>query len=167
MAKSYRRKNNGKRRTRKAGGMMDSLKIRMNNGAAKANEHYEAAKKAAAPHADKLVKDVTDNVAKAKTSAAPHVENMKKNTKKMYNAQKYSNPTSFVAAKVVEGYGSSAMNMGKSMGKSMANKGKSMANKGNSMMTQYHPSGMANVQVDQALNSSKMGVPQASPYNRQ
>ena len=34
-------------------------------------------------------------------------------------------------------------------------------------MAQYHPSGMANRQVDQALNSSKMGVPQASPYKRQ
>ena len=71
------------------------------------------------------------------------------NTKKMYNAQKYSNPTSFVAAKVGERYGKSAMNMGKSM------------------MTQYNPSGMGHVQVDQALNSSKMGVPQASPYIRQ
>ena len=164
MAKSYRRKTNGKRsvkrRTRKAGGMMDSLKTHMNKGAAEANKQYEIAKKAAAPHADKLVKGMNANVAKAKTAAAPHVENMKNNTKKMYNAQKYSNPSSFAAAKVGERYGKSAMIMGKSMGKSMANKG-------NSMMTQYHPSGMANVHVDQALNSSKMGVPQASPYNRQ
>ena len=156
MAKSYRRKTNGKRRTRKAGGMMDSLKTHMNKGAAEANKQYEIAKKAAAPHADKLVKGMNANVAKAKTAAAPHVENMKNNTKKMYNAQKYSNPSSFAAAKVGERYGKSAMIMGKSM-----------ANKGNSMMTQYHPSGMANVHVDQALNSSKMGVPQASPYNRQ
>ena len=156
MAKSYRRKTNGKRRTRKAGGMMDSLKTHMDRGAAEANKQYAKAKKAAAPHADKLVKGMNANVAKAKTAAAPHVENMKNNTKKMYNAQKYSNPSSFAAAKVGERYGKSAMIMGKSM-----------ANKGNSMMTQYHPSGMANVHVDQALNSSKMGVPQASPYNRQ
>ena len=164
MAKSYRRKNNGKRRTRKAGDMLGSLKAQMAKGARAANKHYDIAKKAAAPHADKLVKGMNTNVAKAKTAAAPHVENMKKNTQKMYNAQKYSNPSSFAAAKVGERYGKSAMNMGKSMSKSMGN---SMMNKGNSMMTQYHPSGMANVQVDQALNSSKMGVPQASPYIRQ
>ena len=119
MAKSYRRKTNGKRRTRKAGYMMDSLKKHMDRGATEANKQYEIAKKAAAPHADKLIKDMNTNVAKAKTAAAPHVENMKNNTKKMYNAQKYSNPTSFAAAKVGERYSKSAMIMGKSMGKSM------------------------------------------------
>ena len=166
MVKSYTRKVGGKRRTRKAGGMMDSLKISMNKGASEANKHYEAAKKSAAPHADKLVKGVTDNVAKAKLASAPHVETMKQGTRKMYNAQKYSNPSSFVAAKVVEGYGSSAMNTSKSMGKSMMNRSKSMMDRSKSMMSQHNPSRIKTLNVNQAMDSSKMGVPQASNYRQ-
>jgi hypothetical protein len=170
MVKSYRRKVGGKRRTRKAGGMMDSLKISMNKGASEANKHYEAAKKSATPHADKLVKGVTDNVAKAKIASAPHVETMKQGTRKMYNAQKYSNPSSFVAAKVVEGYGSSAMNtsksMGKSMGNSMMNRSKSMMDGSKSMMSQYHPPNMKTINVNKAIDSGKMGVPQATDYRQ-
>ena len=166
MVKSYTRKVGGKRRTRKAGGMMDSLKLSMNKGASEANKHYEAAKKSAAPHADKLVKGVTDNVAKAKLASAPHVETMKQGTRKMYNAQKYSNPSSFVAAKVVEGYGSSAMNTSKSMGKSMMNRSKSMMDRSKSMMSQHNPSRIKTFNVNQAMDSSKMGVPQASNYRQ-
>jgi hypothetical protein len=166
MVKSYTRKVGGKRRTRKAGGMMDSLKLSMNKGASEANKHYEAAKKSAAPHADKLVKGVTDNVAKAKLASAPHVETMKQGTRKMYNAQKYSNPSSFVAAKVVEGYGSSAMNTSKSMGKSMMNRSKSMMDRSKSMMSQHNPSRIKTLNVNQAMDSSKMGVPQASNYRQ-
>ena len=166
MVKSYTRKVGGKRRTRKAGGMMDSLKLSMNKGASEANKHYEAAKKSAAPHTDKLVKGVTDNVAKAKLASAPHVETMKQGTRKMYNAQKYSNPSSFVAAKVVEGYGSSAMNTSKSMGKSMMNRSKSMMDRSKSMMSQHNPSRIKTLNVNQAMDSSKMGVPQASNYRQ-
>ena len=165
MVKSYRRKVGSKRRTRKAGGMMDSLKISMNKGASEANKHYEAAKQSAAPHADKLVKGVTDNVAKAKNASAPRVETMKHGTRKMYNAQKYSNPTSFVAAKVVEGYGSSAMNTSKSMGKSMMNRSKSMMDRSKSMMS-HHPSNMKTLNVNKAIESGKMGVPQAPDYRQ-
>ena len=151
MTKSYRRKTSGKRvrRTRKAGGMFDSLKTHMDKGAAEANKHYEAAKKAAAPHAEKMKQQSIKGFAQAKSFAAPHVENMQNKTTQLYNKQKYSNPTSFAAAKMGERYG------------------KSMMTQGNAMMSQYHPSGMTTGNVGQAMESSRMGVPQASPYSRQ
>ena len=91
---------------------------------------------------------------------------MKQGTRKMYNAQKYSNPSSFVAAKVVEGYGSSAMNTSKSMGKSMMNRSKSMMDRSKSMMSQYHPPNMKTINVNKAIDSGKMGVPQAPHYRQ-
>ena len=125
----------------------DSLKKSMAEGAAKANAHYEKAKKAAAPHAEKLQKNVSAGLAKAGEK-----------TKSVYKKAKYSSPTNFVAAKTAENAFSkgsqvahSSLGKAKEMGSSLSNKSKDFYNKN-----------FGNKEALEAANRSQRGVAQSN-----
>lgn len=80
MGKTYNNKKTRRNSTRKIGGYLSSITNAMNKGRAEANKHYDNAKKAYQPHADKLVSDMN----------------------KEYNKQKYKNTSNFAAAKYGE-----------------------------------------------------------------
>jgi len=80
MGKTYNNKKTRRNSTRKIGGYLSSITNAMNKGREEANKHYDNAKKAYQPHADKLVSDMN----------------------KEYNKQKYKNTSNFAAAKYGE-----------------------------------------------------------------
>ena len=150
MGKTYKRsrKSTKNKSTRKrTGGFMSYLNEQVRKGKDMANKHYEDAKNAAAPHA----------------------ERMKDTTSSLYDKAKKSSVSNRLTFAVAEKYGKKAMDNGKTMGTSMMNKGNSMAtsmmNKGNnmgtSMMNRFNPNGMKPKNIEQAVDGSVAGVPQS------
>ena len=125
----------------------DSLKKSMADGAAKANAHYEQAKKAAAPHAANLQKKATKGL-----------EVAGKKTKSVYNKAKYSSPSTFVAAKTAE----STFSKGAKVAHSSLGKAKEMGSSLSSKSKDYYNKNFGNKQALEAANRSQRGVAQSN-----
>ena len=166
MDKTYKRsrKSTKNKSTRKrTGGFMNYLNEQVKKGKDMANKHYEDAKNAAAPHAERMMEKTSNSL-----------NNMKDTSSSLYNKAKNSSVSNRVTFAVAEKYGKKAMDNGKTMGTSMMNKGNSMAtsmmNKGNSMgtsmMNRFNPNGMKPKNIEQAVDGSVAGVPQSLQYPR-
>ena len=154
MSKTQRRKRGSKRNMRKSrkGGFFkmptaDSLKKSMADGAAKANAQYEKGKKAAAPHAAKLQKNVITGLEKAG-----------KQTKSVYKKAKYSSPTAFVAAKTAEG----TYSKGKKATQATLGKAKEMGSTFSTKGRDYYNKSFGNKEALEAANRSQRGVAQSN-----
>ena len=116
MANASRRKNGGKRQSRKIkksrkmsrkGGLWSmptstSLKKSMADGAAKANEHYNKGLEQAQKKLKETQAAAQPHLERAKITAASASKTANEQAKSAYNKAKYSSPTNFAAAKTAE-----------------------------------------------------------------
>ena len=116
MANASRRKNGGKRQSRKIkksrkmsrkGGLWSmptstSLKKSMADGAAKANEHYNKGLEQAQKKLKETQAATQPHLERAKVTAASASKTAHEQAKSVYKKTKYSSPTTFLAAKTAE-----------------------------------------------------------------